>query len=166
MYYNEEFYNKKEHYQMLKRICDNECAHEFPKLKDYGPEPFVIDIEQATKNNDSFRQALWTGKNLQLTLMSILPNEDVGLEAHSNLDQFIRVEEGQGFVKMGPTKEDLRFYKDIKDDDAILIPANTWHNIVNTADYPMKLYSIYAPTEHPRGVKQETKDDALRDENH
>jgi len=73
-------------------------------LKDYGPHPFVVNIEEATKQNNNFRTALWTGSHLQLTLMSINVGEDIGLENHPNLDQFIRIEEGQGLVKMGDQK--------------------------------------------------------------
>ena len=69
--------------------------------QDYGPAPFVVDINAATLQNDTFRTALWTGTHLQLTLMSIKPGEDIGLERHPNLDQFIRIEEGRGVVKMG-----------------------------------------------------------------
>ncbi|MCM0646897.1 cupin domain-containing protein [Clostridium swellfunianum] len=130
------------------------------QLKDYGPKPFVVDINKATKQNDAFRTALWTGKHLQVTLMSIPVGEDIGLEIHSNLDQFLRVEEGQGIVKMGSRKDKLDFQANVQDDFAILIPANTWHNIINTGDIPLKLYSIYAPPQHPFGTVHETKADA------
>lgn len=130
------------------------------QLKDYGPNPFVVDINKATKQNDAFRTALWTGKHLQVTLMSIPVGEDIGLEIHPNLDQFLRVEEGQGVVKMGSRKDKLDFQANVQDDFAILIPANTWHNIVNTGNIPLKLYSIYAPPQHPFGTVHETKADA------
>ena len=71
------------------------------KFRDYGPNPFVINIESATKLNKNFRTALWTGKHLQLTLMSLNPGEDIGLEIHPHTDQFLRIEEGQGIIKMG-----------------------------------------------------------------
>ena len=74
-------------------------------LRDYGPEPFVINIDRATKQNNTFRTALWTGDHLQLTLMSIKPGEDIGLEIHPNIDQFLRIEQGQGLVKMGSVKD-------------------------------------------------------------
>lgn len=137
-----------------------------PKLKDYGPQPFVINIEKATKQNNTFRTALWTGKHLQVTLMSINPREDIGLEIHRNLDQFIRIEEGQGLVQMGDRKNKLDFQKPVQDDDAIIIPAGKWHNIINTGHRPLKLYSIYAPPEHPRGTVHQTKKDAIAAENH
>jgi len=130
------------------------------RLKDYGPKPFVVNIEEATKRNNNFRLALWTGCYLQLTLMSIQAGEEIGLEMHPDLDQFIRIEEGQGIVKMGNRKEKLDFQKKVSDDYAIFIPAGKWHNLINTGSKPLKLYSIYAPPEHPHGTVHKTKEDA------
>ncbi|WP_343216299.1 cupin domain-containing protein [Clostridium frigoris] len=127
------------------------------KLNDYGPEPFVINIEKATVQNNNFRTALWTGTHLQLTLMSINVGEDIGLEVHPNLDQFIRIEEGQGLVKMGDRKDMLYFQEKVYDDFAFIIPAGKWHNLINTGKKPLKLYSIYAPPQHPKGTVHETK---------
>jgi mannose-6-phosphate isomerase-like protein (cupin superfamily) len=128
-------------------------------LKDYGPKPYVVNINEATKQNDTFRTALWTGTHLQLTLMSINVGEDIGLEMHSDVDQFLRVEEGEGLVRMGNSESNLNFQRRIYDDSAILIPAGTWHNLINTGSTPLKLYSIYAPPNHPRGTAHETKAD-------
>jgi mannose-6-phosphate isomerase-like protein (cupin superfamily) len=130
------------------------------ELRDYGPRPYVVDINKATKQNNTFRTALWTGEHLQVTLMSINVSDDIGLEIHPNVDQFIRIEEGQGLVKMGNSKERLDFQAKVRDDFAIMIPAGTWHNIINTGNRPLKLYSIYAPPEHPRGTVHMTKADA------
>ncbi|AVP62888.1 cupin domain-containing protein [Clostridium sporogenes] len=136
-------------------------------LKDYGPRPFVVDIEEATKQNNTFRTALWTGKHLQVTLMSINVGDDIGLEMHPDVDQFIRVEEGQGLVKMGSNKDRMNFQAEVYDDFAIMIPAGTWHNIINTGNKPLKVYSIYAPPEHPHGTVHKTKADAeAAEENH
>lgn len=134
------------------------------QLKDYGPEPFVINIDKATKENKTFRTALWTGNHLQLTLMSINVGEDIGLENHPNLEQFIRIEQGQGLVQMGKRKDDLNFERRVSHDDAIIIPAGTWHNVINTGNKPLKLYSIYAPPQHPKGTVHITKKDALASE--
>ncbi len=134
------------------------------KLKDYGPCPFVVNIEEATTQNDYYRTALWTGEHLQLTLMSINVRDDIGLEIHPELDQFIRIEEGRGIVKMGDRKEQLDFEAKVYDDYAIFIPAGKWHNLINTGRKPLKLYAIYAPPEHSRGTVHETKKDA--EENH
>ncbi|GAA0725118.1 cupin domain-containing protein [Clostridium malenominatum] len=130
------------------------------ELKDYGPKPFVVNINEATKQNNTFRTALWTGEHLQVTLMSINPGEDIGLEIHPHLDQFLRIEEGQGIVKMGNRKDKLDFQRRVSDDFAIMIPAGTWHNIINTGDIPLKLYSIYAPPQHPHGTVHKTKAEA------
>lgn len=130
-------------------------------LMDYGPNPFVINIEKATKQNNTFRTALWTGDNLQLTVMSINPGDDIGLEIHPNLDQFIRIEQGYGVVEMGNKKDMLNYRRRVGKDYAIIIPAGTWHNLTNIGNTPLKLYSIYAPPEHPKGTVHRTKQDAL-----
>ncbi|MBI0581231.1 cupin domain-containing protein [Neobacillus cucumis] len=130
-------------------------------LKDYGPEPFVVNINEAAKQNNTYRTALWTGNHLQVTLMSLNVGEDIGLEMHSNVDQFLRVEQGQGIVHMGKSKDNLDFRRNIFDDTAIMIPAGTWHNVINTGNVPLKLYSIYAPPNHPFGTIHVTKADAV-----
>lgn len=135
---------------------------EFSNRKtDFGPEPFVIDINEATKKNNTFRTAIWTGKHLQVTLMSINVGDDIGLEIHPHLDQFLRIEEGQGLVQMGNSNDKLDFEKKVFDDFAIVIPAGTWHNVTNTGNQPLKLYSIYAPPQHPFGTVHVTKADAM-----
>ncbi len=141
-------------------MYNSNSSKQFTKLKDYGPEPFVVNIDEATKQNDTYRTALWTGENLQVTLMSIDVGDDIGLEVHPTGDQFIRIEEGQGLVQMGDKKDKLNYQKKIYDDFAIMIPAGKWHNIINTGNKPLKLYAIYAPPEHPRGTVHKTKADA------
>lgn len=130
------------------------------KLKDYGNKPFVINIDKATKENTTYRTALWTGDNLQVTLMSINVSDDIGLETHPSVDQFIRIEEGQGIVKIGDSKDNLNYQQKIYDDYAIMIPAGKWHNVINTGNKPLKLYAIYAPPEHPSNTVHKTKADA------
>lgn len=130
------------------------------RFSDYGPYPFVINIEQATLLNDTFRTALWTGTHLQLTLMSIKPGEDIGIEAHDNLDQFLRIEQGQGIVMMGQSRNRMDFQQRVADNYAIIIPAGYWHNLINIGKVPLKLYSIYAPPNHPRGTVHRTKQEA------
>ena len=141
--------------------CPGNMNMDNTALRDYGPEPFVINIDQATKQNDTFRTALWTGNHLQLTLMSINVGEDIGLEIHPNLDQFLRIEQGQGLVKMGRGKDNLDYQRRVSDGYAIFIPAGTWHNLINTGNRPIKLYSIYAPPQHPKGTVHKTKADAI-----
>lgn len=126
-------------------------------MQDNGPSPFVANIEELTTQNDTFRTAIWTGNNMQLTVMSIQPGEDIGLEVHDDHDQFLRIEEGIGFVQMGPSAENLNFEANAEDDYAVFVPAGTWHNVTNTGDSPLRLYSIYAPSEHPHGTIHETK---------
>ena len=130
------------------------------RLRDYGPHPFVVNINEATKQNNNFRTALWTGNHLQVTLMSINVGDDIGLEMHPNVDQFIRVEEGQGLVRMGNRRDNLNFQRRVEDDFAIMVPAGTWHNIINTGNRPLKVYSIYAPPQHPKNTVHVTKADA------
>ena len=92
--------------------------------------------------------------------MSINVEDDIGLEMHPDVDQFIRIEQGEGFVVMGDSPDNLNFRHWVSDDDVILIPAGKWHNLINTGRVPLKLYSIYAPPEHPHGTVHETKADA------
>ena len=125
--------------------------------RDFGGTPFVVNINESTLQNNAFRTALWSGKHLQLTLMNIKPGEDIGLEMHPNVDQFLRIEQGQGFVQMGKSKNKLNFRRAVSDDFAIFIPAGTWHNLTNTSNIPLKLYSIYAPPNHPFGTVHPTK---------
>lgn len=132
-------------------------------LRDYGPNPYVVNINEATKQNTNYRIALWTGTYLQLTLMSINPREDIGLEMHEDVDQFLRVEEGQGLVIMGDSPNNMYFQEMVFDDYVILIPAGKWHNVINTGCTPLKLYSIYGPPNHAHGTVQKTKEDAEED---
>lgn len=136
------------------------------ELKDYGPRPFAINLKQATEQNDFYRLALWTGKHLQLTLMSINPGEDIGLEMHPDLDQFLMLEQGQGNVFMGESQNNLNFRQSIGENYAFIIPAGTWHNFVNTGNLPAKLFSIYAPPNHPFGTIHQTKAIAEEQEKH
>lgn len=129
-------------------------------IRDYGPEPFVVNIEEITKLNNTFRTALWTGEHLQLTLMNIPVGESIGLEIHPDTDQFLRLEQGEGLVQMGKDKNNLSFQKRVSNNFAFVVPAGTWHNLINIGNIPIKLYSIYAPPKHPRGTVHLTKADA------
>lgn len=108
-------------------------------LQDYGAEPTVLNIESYTLGNEDFRTVLWTGNNLQVTLMTIPVGGDVGLEQHMGIDQFLRIEEGMAQVLMGDSQDKLDFVRDVEDDYAIFVPAGKWHNIVNKGDKPLKL---------------------------
>jgi len=128
-------------------------------MQDNGPNPYVVNIEELTVSNTNFRTASWTGSQLQMTLMAIDPGDDIGLEVHDDHDQFLRIEQGTAKVEMGPTETDLQEWS-AEDDFAIFVPAGTWHNVTNTGDQPLKLYSIYAPPEHEHGTVHATKAEA------
>jgi mannose-6-phosphate isomerase-like protein (cupin superfamily) len=132
-------------------------------IKDIGPQPQAFDLEQATIKNEAYRTVVWSGRYLQVTLMSIPAGGDIGLEAHPETDQFLRLDGGCGRVQMGPSKDLLNFEKDVSDGWCMLIPAGTWHNVTNTGDEPMRIYAIYAPTHHKPGKIHETPADATSD---
>lgn len=132
---------------------------------DHGKEPYVINIEKATVENNNYRTTLWTGDKLQVTVMTIQPGDDIGLEQHNGIDQFIRIESGQGICKMGPTKDNLDFTQEVYEDDAIFVPANAWHNVINDSNEPLKLYTVYAGPDHLAGTVHKTHQDAIDDPN-
>ncbi|GAA0471546.1 cupin domain-containing protein [Alkalibacillus silvisoli] len=140
--------------------------HNNHHLTDHGPNPYTVNIEEATLLNDNFRTALWTGEYLQLTLMNIEPGDDIGLEIHRDHDQFLRVEDGLGLVQMGDRRDRLDFQRQVSDNDAIFIPAGKWHNLINTGRRSLKLYSLYAPPEHPHGTVHRTKEEAMGHKHH
>lgn len=132
---------------------------------DYGTQPYVVNIHEAARRNNSFRTSIWTGNYLQVVVMSIQPGSDIGLEVHQNHDQFLRIEEGEGLTRMGNSPHNLTFEERISRGSAIMVPAGKWHNIINTGNQPLKLYTIYAPPEHPFGTVHETKEEAIAAEN-
>ena len=136
------------------------------ELKDHGPEPYAVNIEEATVQNANFRTALWTGKHLQMTLMSIPEGGEIGLEKNDELDQFLRLEQGTGRIQMGSSKDNLDFDQEITDDWVVQVPAGKWHNITNIGSRPLKIYSIYTPPEHDHGTVHATKAEADAAEHH
>lgn len=121
---------------------------------------YVVHLERETKENTFFRKVLYTAKHSQLVLMSLKPGEEIGEEVHE-LDQFIRVDEGEGKAVLDGISHPLT------DGDAVVIPAGTKHNIVNTSSKaPLKLYTLYSPPEHRDGVVHATREDALQGEEH
>ncbi|HKI86689.1 MAG TPA: cupin domain-containing protein [Thermoanaerobaculia bacterium] len=121
---------------------------------------FVADIEEMTEHNKDFRRVLYTGKNLQLVLMTVEPGEDIGEEVHQGHDQFLRVEDGKGeaWIDGNMTK--------IEKDFAVIVPAGAKHNIKNTGHKPLKLYTLYGPPEHADGIVHTTKAEAMGSEEH
>ena len=124
------------------------------------------NIEEATTTNTSFRKVLFTGKAMQLTVMSIGPGEDIGLERHEDTDQFLRVEAGSAHVVIGVSKDELDETHDLTAGSAVIVPAGTWHNVINTGTGPLKLYSIYAPPNHPPGTVHATRAESDASEHH
>ena len=120
---------------------------------------FVQDIEGLAIRNDAFRKVLYTAKNCQLVLMTLKPKEEIGAEVHQ-LDQFFRVEEGQGEAVLDGVRTPIRA------GFAVLVPAGARHNIVNTGGVPLKLYTLYAPPNHRDGVVHRTRADAEGDTEH
>ncbi len=133
---------------------------EHPIIRDFGCEPLIFNIDHATGMNENFRTTLWTGRHLQLTLMSIPVHEEIGLEMHPDVDQFIRIESGMAKVYLGNCRSNLQEEGCVDGSYALLLPAGTWHNIVNVGKCPLKLYSLYAPPQHPFGTVHHTKADA------
>lgn len=115
---------------------------------------YYANIEEATETNNNYRQVLYTGKYLQLVLMSLRPSEEIGMEVHDKNDQFLRFEEGQGKVIIDDNEYE------VKDGDAIIVPAGAKHNVINTGSEPLKLYTIYAPSHHRLDVVRATKEEA------
>lgn len=120
---------------------------------------FVQDIEKVAIMNEDFRQVLYTAKNCQLVVMALKPNEEIGAEVHK-LDQFFRVEEGNGEAVLDGVRTA------ISAGFAVLVPAGTNHNIINTGNGPLKLYTIYAPPNHRDGVVHQTRAEAEGDKEH
>ncbi len=121
---------------------------------------FVADIEKLTVENTDFRRVLYTGKYLQLVLMTLQPGEEIGAEVHEDHDQFFRIESGSGEVRIDGKATP------VKDDDAVIVPAGARHNVVNTGDAPLMLYTLYGPPEHRDGVVHKTKAEADASEEH
>ena len=115
---------------------------------------FHDDIEKLTSNNADFRRVLYTGKSIQLVLMTLQPGEEIGSEVHDDRDQFFRFEEGSGKVDIDDNSYD------VVDGSGVIVPQGARHNVRNTGNEPLKLYTLYAPPEHKDGVVQATKADA------
>lgn len=121
---------------------------------------WIGDIEGATLDNEAFRAVLFTGEHVQLTVMRLGPGEEIGREVHPHLDQFIRVEAGSARVELGTGAHGVDETHALESDWAAVIPAGVWHNVVNAGSGVLKLYSLYAPPEHPPRTVHRTKAEA------
>jgi mannose-6-phosphate isomerase-like protein (cupin superfamily) len=117
---------------------------------------YVGPIEKQTLENTYFRQVLFTAKHAQLVVMCLGPGEDIGDEVHQNVDQFFRIEQGDGKFVFSEKRE-----RPVRDGDAVVVPAGTYHNVINTSKTaPLKLYTVYSPPNHPDGTVHKTKAEA------
>jgi mannose-6-phosphate isomerase-like protein (cupin superfamily) len=132
-------------------------------IADIGPRPLAFNLETETLENPNYRTVAWSGEYLQVTLMSIPVEGDIGLEMHGDTDQLIRLDRGRGRAQMGPGKEELTFDQEVTDGWCVIVPAGSWHNITNIGDEPMQVYTIYAPQHHKPGKVHQTKAIAATD---
>lgn len=137
-------------------------SERFERHCEHGSRPLVINVEQAACENENFRMELWTGKCLQMTLMCIPVQGEIGWEVHEDTDQYLRVEQGMGMATFGECKINISSKCKVECNDGIFVPAGTWHNIINIGKVPLKISSVYAPPHHPKGTIQKTKADAER----
>ncbi|MDD2577841.1 MAG: cupin domain-containing protein [Candidatus Dojkabacteria bacterium] len=123
---------------------------------------YIDDIEEKTLDNNNFREVLYTGKHMQLVVMSLKPGEEIGEEIHDHVDQFFRVEQGEAKVIIDG-KEDI-----LKEDMVVIVPAGAQHNLINNSDIDLKLYTIYSPANHPDGTihKDKAEADKYEEEHH
>jgi mannose-6-phosphate isomerase-like protein (cupin superfamily) len=124
--------------------------------KEIAMKGYVANIEDLTKENDDFRQVLYTGKHLQLVLMALKPGEDIGSETHATHDQFFRIEKGHGHITIDGN------ISPVKGGDAIIVPAGAMHNLKNTGDKALRLYTLYGPPNHIDKLVETTKAEAVR----
>ncbi|MFN3651463.1 MAG: cupin domain-containing protein [Armatimonadota bacterium] len=122
---------------------------------------YVINIEEKSLENGYFREVLFTAPHSQLVVMALQPGEEIGLEVHDGIDQFLRVESGEGKAILNGEEHVLA------DGSAVVVPAGTEHNVVNTStSQPLKLYTLYTPPEHPDGTVHKTRAEAMEYEAH
>jgi len=121
---------------------------------------FVDNIEEKTRENTFFRHVLYTGQHTQLVVMSLLPGEEIGMEVHPQVDQFFRIEEGEAKVIIDGEEHE------VSDGFAIIVPAGSQHNVINTGSNPLKLYTLYSPPNHPDGTIHRTRAEAMAGEEH
>jgi mannose-6-phosphate isomerase-like protein (cupin superfamily) len=122
---------------------------------------WVGNVDKAVQQNSYFRQVLATGAKMQLVAMTLQPGEDIGLEAHADIEQLIKVEAGRATVSLGPSEDKVTEAHEVEAGWAVIVPPGTWHNVVNRGEGELRLSTIYAPPEHPEGTVHRTKADAV-----
>ena len=130
------------------------------QTENHCDRPALINLQKTALTNGFYRREIWTGTHLQVTVMSIPAGGEIGLEMHAENDQFIGIEYGVASVYTGASKQEVKFVGNANSEYAITIPAGTWHNIINEGNYPLKLFSVYAPPHHPKGTIHKTKFDS------
>lgn len=127
--------------------------------RDFGKQACVLPLCKETLRNRTFRTAFWTGEHLQVTRMCLNAGEDIGAETHPCTDQLLYIAEGRGTVQFGI--DECMERRSVLPGDAVFVPAGTRHNLRNTGNTPLKLFSVYAPVQHPFGTVHKTKADAV-----
>lgn len=125
---------------------------------------WVGSIQGAAASNAYFRQVLYTAQNMQLVVMSLPPGEEIGVEMHDHLEQYIRTESGQATVTMGPSRDEVAQAHDLEAGSAVVVPGGTWHNVINRGESELKISTIYAPPQHPDGTIHRTRAEAMASE--
>ncbi len=149
LYHHLEYYQNNNHAYC--EMCEHKCKNE------HGGEAYALNVEKSANKNRNFRESVWTGKYLQMTLMSIPCSHDIGVEIHEDTDQYIRIEHGYAVALTGHDRHCLNNKIKLCVGDAIFIPAGTWHNIVNVGRCDLKISSVYAPPHHPRCTVERNK---------
>jgi mannose-6-phosphate isomerase-like protein (cupin superfamily) len=134
-------------------------------LTDHGAKPYIFNVAIAAAENPNFRSTIVTAEHSQLTLMSIPPEETMGIEAHPDNDQYYRIEAGSGRCMMGDAKDNLSIKEEVSAGSMIFVPAGTWHDIVNIGKDDLRMSTIYGPADHVAGTVHKTKQDAIDDPN-
>lgn len=135
---------------------ENPELNEVPESLLPEAEPLAINLEEATVNNQNFREVIWTGDHMQLVLLSLEPGEEIAMEMHEDLNQLLKIEKGQAQILIGPSRDELNFEREVQEDWAVLIPANHYHSVKNTGEGPLKLYTLFAPGAYPQNEVVET----------
>jgi mannose-6-phosphate isomerase-like protein (cupin superfamily) len=126
----------------------------FPTHQEIDMKGYIADIETLTEDNNDFRKVLYTGHHLQLVLMALKPGQDIGVETHETHDQFFRIEQGKGLASIDGVAHK------VKSGDCVIVPAGAAHNLTNSGDKILRVYTLYGPPEHLDGVTRKTKAEA------